>query len=84
MRCCIDASRPDAVSATVVGHAALIFCADGHRCIGEFVEGCALRLGRLDRLRDQVDREPGDFAAVLAAQQRQPVRPGAGEPRGGR
>ena len=27
MRCCIEASRPDAVSAIVVGHAALIFCA---------------------------------------------------------
>ena len=37
-----------------------------------------MRLGRLDRLRDQVDRQAGDFAAVLAAQQRQPVRPGAG------
>ena len=55
----------------------------GDRCIGEVVEGRALHLGGIDHLRDQVDREAGDFTAVLAAQQRQPVRVRSA-PRGGK
>ena len=83
MRCCIDASRPDAVSAIVVGHAALIF-ARGDRYIGEIVEGRALHLGGIDRLRNQIDRQAGDFTAVLAAQQLSRSAGRGAEPRGGR
>jgi len=44
-----------------------------HGSVGEFIERGALRLGRLDRLLNEIDRQAGNIAAVLAAKLRQPV-----------
>jgi len=35
--------------------------------VGEFIERGALRLGWLDRLLNEIDRQAGNIAAVLAA-----------------
>ncbi len=76
MRCCMTASRLSSVERDIGRAGGLDVVRRLDRGVGEIVERSALRVVRLDRLLQLVDRQAGDVAAILAAHLRQLV--GAG------
>ena len=68
MRCCMAANRSGAVNAVCVGHDARMIWAAEINALARSSKARALRLVRLYRLLNLIDREAGNFAAVIAAE----------------